>query len=311
MLIGYPVLRNDAVQKLAGVGGHSFSIDGMTPGLLVLIVVLIPIWLLLTYGIRIVWMARATRRFGALLREANLLELTVLLSIAVGLAIALFAAPERTPLLVYYNCLFGLLVTTPFTAIVLDEYLRRLSSLARLAVVGLVLVQMSSGFLYLAKPLLQKKNIADLRGPWLDAMTYLRRETPPDALLLSNRYGFSTDPAFGTYSEQFYFVPAFSHRSVAVSGNRYYLQVGAEYDRRRRLADSLFGARSGERIRDLSDSLGIDYIVFDKWKGERFAGNDPRYLEQVFSNKQVDIYKVRRDATALPVRSDSTTTSER
>jgi hypothetical protein len=82
----------------------------------------------------------------------------------------------------------------------------------------------------------------------------------------------------------------YAERAVVVGGKQYV----PGYEIKKAKIDSLFSSASVDEIKRISNELKVDYIVFDKWNGGRFACRDTTLLNPVFTNKQVDIYKLKR-----------------
>ena len=92
------------------------------------------------------------------------------------------------------------------------------------------------------------------------------------------------------YKDDFDFVPVYAERPVVVGGKQY----APDYEIKKAKIDSLYASAAPADVGRIAGELKLDYILFDKWKGGSLPCRDSTVVTPVFSNPQVDIYKVNR-----------------
>lgn len=291
--IGYPILRSDLVVPQLSPS-YMLTPEKLTPGVIALIAGLTIPWLLLTFGIRSIWMIRSVRNIKGLLATRDILSLTVFGTVVTSVVLVLAATPGNAQhMATYYWIVCGMLLATPFVGIILDEYLGKKSMVIKLLTLAIVFLQCGSSIAHIVKPIVQKKTITYLSSEWLAGMHYLRDNTEPQARLVSNRFDFYEKKSGPVNSdERFYYVPAFAERAVVCSGTKFQV-VDRGKSECRVLVDSLLTTVSPADGKSIASSLDADYIVIDHWKGEQLACTDSSFVRPVFNNKQMTIYKVQ------------------
>lgn len=290
--VGYPLLRNDWVKTVFGYTDHKLSAQALTGDMIFILLILLPFWLALTYGGRLMVLAYQLKNFGELHKNNNFAELTVLFSTILGLLISLTMAPEEGSFNAYYFSLFGMLLTGPFFVVFWQDRISLRNKAWSCILVLLLVIPSLGGMVYIVKPLVFEKAIARLSQDWVDAMAFVRHNTEKHARLATNRYDLSLLPEYSSYDERFYFIPAFSERAVVVSGSTFNLVPDAEYWKRRLLVDSLLTTRSIQKAKSICEELQVNYILIDKWKGEALVCTDPRFVSLYYQNRQIEIFKV-------------------
>lgn len=149
-----------------------------------------------------------------------------------------------------------------------------------------LLIQLGSGLLQVLQPVINPVKSSSLSPGWFEAMNYMKENTEQNSLLAYNRLQLKEN----YYKDDFDFVPVFTERSVVLGGKYYF----SDYELKKQKVDSLFSSSSLDDAKRISGELKIDYILFDKWKGGKLPCSDSSYVIPVFTNQQVDIYKVKR-----------------
>jgi hypothetical protein len=155
----------------------------------------------------------------------------------------------------------------------------------KFSLLGVFALQVGSGVLQVLQPFTNPVKSSALTPAWFDAMKYLRNNTGANSLLVYNRFQLKEN----YYKDDFDFVPVFAERPVVVGGKQYF----PDYVEKKAKVDSLYSS-SPENAKKISQDLQVDYIVFDKWKGGSFQGVDSTFMLPVYTNEQVDIFKVKR-----------------
>jgi hypothetical protein len=181
------------------------------------------------------------------------------------------------------------------------EWVRALSGMRRAAGVTAVVAAL---LLALPTSLIDIYNTQDISNrangpgfPWtlvlkdaeLDGFEWIRQNTPPTALM-------QVDPVARGVAGWAY-LPAFAERRMAV-GLPISMVPRQKYEYGSRLASSLFDG-DVPAAHDLARRYGVQYLVVGRPERERHPGvqerfdEQPAYLEPVFHNEEMAIYRVR------------------
>lgn len=289
----YPALKNPFFQNVFHYHSAKIPLLGLDLKLLLTALLLIPVWLLLTYGIRIAGLWRKL-----LPGQRNMKKIPDVAKIAYaaaffGIVLSIFISMEGMGSAnTYYLSIFGMFVILPFIGSGILRMIKDKRRLAGVFLAGVLSIQLASGLFYVAKPHLKKEAIAILSSDWLRGMQFIKNNTPKDTILISNRFDVSSDKTFSNYNEKFYFVPGFSERSVFVSGRGYNRNADKDYLERLQVIKLMFSPGSEDDISNALRELRGNYIVFDKWLGDDFPCSTNKALKKVFSNPALDIYLI-------------------
>lgn len=118
-------------------------------------------------------------------------------------------------------------------------------------------------------------------------LSYLRTESPPDAVIASYRsFWLNKD------NPRFYYYSAFAERRMLVEGWMYmrpeYQDIGQQ-----RYADMqiLFYTRNQNVARDIIRRYGIDYILVDRSHKQKLRFKWESILQKVYGNEEIELYK--------------------
>lgn len=129
-----------------------------------------------------------------------------------------------------------------------------------------------------------------------EAMEWLEDNTEEDALIAIDRY-YSVDPKKYSYENRwdnrFFLYPVYSNRFNYIAGSGYNMRA-AEWPKRKEMIETnekLYEADNADRG-DLARELDVDYVVVSKRFTKPVDLTNKDY-ELCFSNKDVDIYKIK------------------
>ncbi len=280
--IAYPLLRSEAVKKILHFGSDVFSFHDFDLKAAAILFLLMVYYLFGVFGIRLWYVFRKLKE-GIL--KINFASATVLFLAVSGIVISFLVIPKVGRHNSLYFILTGMyLLSVMSMPMVIEHYHTSQRFILKAIVAGILVIQLGSGLLQVVQPFTNPVKAATLSPDWFNAMDYLKNNTPRNSLLAYNRFRLKED----YYKDDFDFVPVFAERPVVVGGKQYF----PDYEMRKSKTDSLFS--SSEQVKNISDELKIDYIVFDKWNGGKFECNDSGLVQQVYTNQQVDIYKVKK-----------------
>jgi hypothetical protein len=292
--VGYPVMTNSFILNLFGFRDGKIGYSELSITSILLIIILIPLWLLLTYGMRIFWLVDFKNKVKNIVHSQKLILLTVFAASLFGIVVSLFfSVEEYGSANSYYFSIFGMFAILPF--VMPDIYLKIAGkNVVGFVILGLVLTQCASGFLYIVKPHLKKDTICVLSPDWLAGMVFLNKNTPKSSMIISNRFDFSEKPEFSNYRGKFYFIPGLAERTMVISGVGYTRTAARENWALRVYVQQLLLARSASQLHEVLQRLPGDYLLLDKWRGESLGFMDSSILKPVFSNRALEIYQVLR-----------------
>jgi len=278
---GYPVLRSEEARAVLGFTKDS-SPEFHSLRFWSLLLLLSVCYMFSIFGLRIIYMFEKLPALWK--RKIKLTETIIFFTIIVGALISFSILPLEAP----HNSLYFILTGIYLLSVVAipSVYNYMVSSkrpLLKYFLIGIFLLQVFSGMLQVLQPFINPVKASSLSAEWFKGMEYIRRNTEPKAILACNRRQLKEN----YYKDDFDFIPVYSERSVVLGGKQYF----PDYETRKAAMESLFTTSSCDTVKKIISTYKIDYIVFDKWKGEKFQVNDTCMLKTVFSNSQVDIFK--------------------
>lgn len=130
----------------------------------------------------------------------------------------------------------------------------------------------------------------------LDAMKWLKENTPDDSLIATQMYS-SVSPKYysidNRYQNCHFLYAVFSCRNYYLEGSGFSIDSSNVSLRKKMLAinDKLFDS-SNENRGDLADKLGVDYVVVTKFVEGPIKLDNEDY-EKCYTNDTIDIYEIK------------------
>lgn len=145
-------------------------------------------------------------------------------------------------------------------------------------------------------PNIEYNTYQSISQPEYEAMVWIRKNTPKDALLATDRYSSVPMEEYSyenRWTNRFFLYATYANRFCYIAGSGYNLPAGDWVIRKEMIEtnNKIYDVNNPDRGK-LAKELGVDYVVVSK----RFGGNPNlgnEDLVQCFSNEDVDIYKVK------------------
>jgi hypothetical protein len=130
----------------------------------------------------------------------------------------------------------------------------------------------------------QERTASSIQGSDLEAMQWIRKNTPMECLIVSDRGVVCELPAYMYYG-------TFSERQMYLEGDIYlYSTYKSERARRKELIEHVYH-NDEDAILTLRNE-GVDFIIQTKWITTDFLPS-ANLCSNVFSNETVNIWKIR------------------
>ncbi len=278
----YPVLRSEAVTNFLRKGNDvCISLVGFK--IQVIILLLSVCYVFSIFGLRIIYMFKKLSELWK--RRINLTETIIFFTVITGALISFTIVPQFTQHNSLYFILTGMYLLSVIAVPSVYNYMvSSKQSLLKYFLIGIFLLQLFSGTLQVLQPFTNPVKASSLSADWFEGMHFIKQNTNTTAMLAYNRRQLKEN----YYKDDFDFVPVYSERSVVLGGKQYF----PDYESRKVSMDSLFTTTSSDKAKKIIKEYKINYIVFDKWKGDTFQLRDTSMMTPVFSNAQIDIFKI-------------------
>ncbi|MCX6291615.1 MAG: hypothetical protein NT126_07600 [Bacteroidetes bacterium] len=282
--LAYPVMRSEAVKNYLHFHGDVFSFHDLSLKTAVVLALLTAFYIAGIFGVRLFYLVKKMK--GGVLKN-DFATSTIIFSVFGGILVSFFVTPKVGQHNALYFILTGMYLLSVVSVLVISEFLVVSKNFfLKATAITLIGIQAGSGALQVLQPVINPVKSSGLSKEWFDAMDYLKKNTEQNSLLAYNRFQLKEN----YYKDDFDFVPVYSERAVVVGGKQYF----PDYEMKKSKLDTLFSSASPGDLKRISNELNIDYIVFDKWKGGSMACTDSSLITPVFTNNQVDVFKLKK-----------------
>ncbi len=279
--LAYPLLRSETLKKFLHFSNDIFTFHDLTIKTGFVLAGVSVFYLIGIFGVRLFYFFRKD------IRVINFTLATILFTVLGGIFFSFMVTPSIGQHNTLYFILTGMFLLSVLSFPSVYNYLSNSGSqTSRVILAMFLLIQLGSGLLQVLQPVINPVKSSSLSPGWFEAMNYMKENTEQNSLLAYNRLQLKEN----YYKDDFDFVPVFTERAVVLGGKYYF----SDYELKKQKVDSLFSSSSLDDAKRISGELKIDYILFDKWKGGKLPCSDSSYVIPVFTNQQVDIYKVKR-----------------
>lgn len=283
--IAYPILRSEVVKKYLHIQNDFVTLHELSFKAIVVVLILALYYIIGIFGVRLFYV-NSIRKKG--IRSLSFTPAVIIFSVIGGIAVSFLLTPKIGQHNTLYFILTGMYLLSVVSVPMVYEYFDQSKNLiGKIIIAGIIIVQLGSGALQVLQPFVNPVKASSLSSDWFEAMEYIKKNTEKNSLLAYNRHQLKDN----YYKDDFDFVPVYAERPVVVGGKQYF----PDYELKKAKNDSLFTVTSPDIVKRISKELTVDYILFDKWKGGNMSCRDSSVLRSVFTNNQVDIYKVENN----------------